>query len=278
MAAVTAPQRPPVRKTIFDLGLHKGQDAEFYLRKGFRVVGVDANPDMCALASERLASHVHSGELIILNRAIAEQPGEIEFFKNQRSEWGTANPRWAARNDRLGSPTVERIAVRAVTLADLVGEFGVPYFVKIDIEGMDVAALRSLSASASKPKYISIESEKVSFSELREEFATFQELGYDKFKIVAQHRLSKQKAPQPSREGEYVDQRFEWGSSGLFGEEAPGEWLSAEEAINAYKTIFLKYYAVGDDPLIRSRILRALLSRLLGPAGWYDTHARLRSG
>ena len=29
---------------IFDIGFHTGLDSEFYLRKGFRVVGVEARP------------------------------------------------------------------------------------------------------------------------------------------------------------------------------------------------------------------------------------------
>ena len=31
-------------QTIFDLGFHEGGDTDFYLRKGFRVVAVEAYP------------------------------------------------------------------------------------------------------------------------------------------------------------------------------------------------------------------------------------------
>ncbi|RYG28164.1 MAG: FkbM family methyltransferase, partial [Chitinophagaceae bacterium] len=30
-------------KLIIDLGAHKGEDSDFYLRKGFRVIAVDAS-------------------------------------------------------------------------------------------------------------------------------------------------------------------------------------------------------------------------------------------
>lgn len=262
-------------RTIFDVGLHKGEDAEFYLRKGFRVVGIDANADMCAAASERLAEFIASGDLVILNLAIAERPGQIPFYKNADSTWGTASPRWAERNERFGFPTTEETLVEAVPLAAIVEEYGEPYYIKIDIEGLDLVALKSLAQCSSRPKYISIESDKTSLAALREEFRVFQQLGYDRFKVVPQHEVPRQKPPSIPAEGNYVDHVFKWGSSGLFGEEAPGSWISADEAIETYKRAFLKYQLWGDDPLIRSRGLQALLRRLFGQAGWHDTHARL---
>ena len=31
---------------IFDIGFHKGEDTLFYLLKGYRVIAVDADPDL----------------------------------------------------------------------------------------------------------------------------------------------------------------------------------------------------------------------------------------
>ena len=31
---------------IYDVGMHKGEDTEFYLSKGFKVVGFEADPDL----------------------------------------------------------------------------------------------------------------------------------------------------------------------------------------------------------------------------------------
>ena len=37
---------PKHKDLIFDIGMHKGEDAEFYLRKGFRVVAFEADADL----------------------------------------------------------------------------------------------------------------------------------------------------------------------------------------------------------------------------------------
>src|SRR6185369_12543431 len=103
-----------------DLGLHKGEDTEFYLRKGFRVLGVDANSELCADASQRLSSYIRSGRLTVLNRAIAEQRGRVTFYKSAQSEWGTLQPDWVKRNSRLGVQITEQVEVEAVTLAELI--------------------------------------------------------------------------------------------------------------------------------------------------------------
>ncbi|HEY4250957.1 MAG TPA: FkbM family methyltransferase [Roseomonas sp.] len=260
---------------VYDLGLHDGQDTEFYLKKGFRVVGVEANPALCQAAEARFASAIATGQLVVVNRAVALHRGPITFFINDvQSVWGTADPVWAERNRRLGAPSRE-ITVEALPLGDLIANYGTPYYLKIDIEGMDRVALESLAATSERPRYVSIEAEKVSFSRLRQEFETFQALGYDRFKVVPQHRVAWQRPPDPPREGSAVAHRFETGASGLFGEEAPGGWISAEAAIEAYKRIFLLYHLAGDDPLLGSRTLVRVLRRLGLGGRWYDTHARL---
>ena len=46
---------------IYDLGMHVGQDTEFYLKKGFRVVAVEANPILAELGASRFQSEIDVG-------------------------------------------------------------------------------------------------------------------------------------------------------------------------------------------------------------------------
>ena len=88
---------------IYDVGLHAGEDSLFYLLKGFRVVAVDANPAMCRLAGERLARFVETGQLRIVNAAIADRRGRLTFFENTKSDWSTLVREWDAQNVARGS-------------------------------------------------------------------------------------------------------------------------------------------------------------------------------
>ncbi len=265
----------PSPDLVFDLGMHRGEDTDFYLKKGFRVVAVDANPALCAEAETRFATAISSGALTVVNCAIAAEAGEVTLYADEFTAWSTIDERWASRNRRREGTTQEEVRVPATTLDALIEEHGAPYYLKVDIEGMDVVALHGLARVEARPTYVSIESEKVSFRALREEIELLADLGYGGFKLVSQRNVPRQRLPRPAQEGRYVDHAFELGSSGAFGEEAPGEWISADAAIERYRRVFLGYAFNGDDPLVRSRALRNMLKAAGFRYDWYDTHARL---
>lgn len=261
---------------VMDIGVHKGEDTEFYLKKGFRVIGIEACPAVYEAARDRLQQYIDSGRLVLINVAIADKTGPVSFYSNLNvSVWGTTSLEWAERNERLGAPST-KISVQGQRFEEILEEFGIPYYLKVDIEGTDVLCTRALREFEEKPKFVSLESTKTSWQGLLDEFALLRQLGYDRFKVVQQEDVPSQTCPFPAREGKYVSHQFEQGASGLFGEEAPGEWLSEAEAVRVYKRIFRAYRTFGDDaPLRRWRFWR-VLTRIVRPkVGWYDTHAAL---
>jgi len=260
---------------IYDVGLHLGEDSEFYLKKGFRVVAVEAVPKLAQLAAERLSAYVASGKLTILNVAIAERTGPLSFYTSPgRSVWGTASRDWAERNLHLGQPSVET-TVQGVTFGSILAKHGVPYYLKIDIEGSDLLCLHALHGFEVKPKHVSIESSKTSWKDLVNEFDLLEGLGYKRFKVVPQHTVFRQRCPVPPREGDFVEHSFVPGATGLFGEEAPGRWLTKAEAMRRYRFIFAHYKLLGYEgpSTVRHKVQNALLRMRAPGPGWYDTFA-----
>lgn len=284
---------PKYTDLIYDVGLHKGEDAEFYLRKGFRVVGFEADPDLIALCRDRLRHYLDDGQLTIVAGAIVDpnvvKAGQktVQFYKNnEESLWGTVSAAWAERNVRLGTSTTT-IEVNAIDFADAMKRYGVPYFMKIDIEGCDKFCLEALSCFEARPSYISIESDKTSFENIRLEIDLLITLGYTSFQAVEQFKIPRnQSPPDPPREGMYVRHSFKEGSSGLFGLELENKWKSRQAILRQYRLIRLGYLLVGDDGIIRkwrflgAVLLRRITGRLIGlftrttVPGWFDTHAR----
>jgi FkbM family methyltransferase len=284
----------PDDKLIYDVGAHKGEDTDFYLKKGFAVVAIEAIPEFCVLLEQKFSKFVQEGQLKILNVAVSKTAGPIEFYIDEEvSVWGTANWDFVERNISFGFGKTRKIKVGARPLVDIFNEYGVPWYCKIDIEGNDLDALRSLIGVPDAPRYISIESERRDWGRLMEEFLTFHELGYSRYKIINQTLVNVQTCPRPAREGNDCDHNFEKGSSGLFGDELPGAWLSLPEAVEGYRQIFVGHALNGDIGMFRGR---ASIFRLLGriqakvahlrkfssyvnpadilpPPAWYDTHA-----
>ena len=83
------------RKLIYDLGLHTGEDTEYYLKKGFKVVAIDANPVMVKQAQKKFHSEVSSGQLTLLNVGIAESAGRVPFYVHRHYPNG---PRWILKS------------------------------------------------------------------------------------------------------------------------------------------------------------------------------------
>lgn len=101
-------------RLIYDVGMHRGQDTGYYLRKGFHVVAFEANDELVAQAKLNFHLQLDSGQLTIVEGAIvdaSEWPGGSEFvsfFINKDvSEWGTAHPGIASKNVPLGTNVFE---------------------------------------------------------------------------------------------------------------------------------------------------------------------------
>jgi FkbM family methyltransferase len=266
------------KNLIYDVGMHKGEDTAFYLRKGFDVVAIEANAELCRECSHLFSNEIAAGRLTIIDKAISDTGGIISFFINERhSNWGTASLGWVKRNEARGAMSHE-VEVEATTINDVLQQFGTPYYMKIDIEGADILCLSGLLHAEERPRYVSVEASATSVKDTFAQLSQLERLGYTKFKIIPQRTISGQRCPDPAREGVFVDYRFEPGSSGLFGEETPGDWQSLTRVRWRYLRIHLELRLVGsNNGVFRNfpsssvrRLLRSVFSRGIG---WYDTHA-----
>src|SRR5271170_215692 len=179
---------PNADHLIYDLGCHTGQDSDFYLRKGFTVVAVEANPELCDQLKERFGREIAEGRYVLIEKAVGERFGKVEFFVNtERSIWGATayNPRYRERSSAKVSPNWTKTVVPSIPFSWLTDQFGVPYYLKIDIEGADVLCLEDLMKEEDRPNFISIERQPFLADQLKE-LALLKALGYTRFKIVDQ--------------------------------------------------------------------------------------------
>ena len=258
---------------IFDVGAHKGEDSDFYLKLGYRVVAVEANPALAAELRERFENAIDMAHYTVVDSAIADTNGTVSFYVNKtKSLWGTIDPKWADRNEKVGAAS-EKIAVTSIRFPDLITQYGCPNYLKLDIEGADMMCVKALAATGCRPKYISLESAKTSWRELRAEFKTLEALGYRKFKVVRQGR---HKSGEFTRiDGRKVSYTFGEDASGPFGNDLTGPWLTRRRAMLRYVPIFLSYKTLGDTTVLARRFghVRLVHRALNFLVGWYDTHA-----
>jgi FkbM family methyltransferase len=129
------------RDLIFDIGMNDGADTAYYLHRGYRVVAVEANPQLAEEARARFRREIAAGRLTVLGVAIAGTAGVLPFWIcDSHSPWSSFDYEIASRD---GS-TCHQIDVECRPFSDILEEHGVPYFLKIDIEGTDHLCIRDL--------------------------------------------------------------------------------------------------------------------------------------
>ncbi|MDO8972356.1 FkbM family methyltransferase [Reyranella sp.] len=230
------------QKVIYDIGMHNGDDTEYYLKKGFRVVAVEANPSLCEAAKTRFAEQIASGQLQVHNVAIAAEAGVIKFYVNDKKSVLSTLHEPA---DMSGWREVE---CKSLPLTSILESPDSIEFVKLDIEGADLLALEDLYRHRVLPSNISCEAHQV------EVVCKLVSMGYQRFKLVRCSVIGKRDKPSKitTADGLVVGHKFMRHSSGPFGNDLSGRWLTADQ------------------------VLYAWLGRgILYGGGWYDVHAAM---
>ncbi|PWW00311.1 FkbM family methyltransferase [Hoeflea marina] len=234
------------RPFVFDLGMNNGDDTDYYLKRGLRVLGLEANPVLCEKAALRFAADIAEGRVVIRHAAIWESSGETSFFVNlDNDHWSSIDFGWAGRDDSR----CREITVPCVTLPELFAAHGVPHYLKIDVEGVDHLVLGQLAGLGDLPLYVSVEDCRFGFDYMRALAAA----GYDGFKLQDQSTVAELDDGQTGH-------RFLPGSSGPFGEDVAGPWLDQQAMLQLYTTV------------VRDRAGNRIAPR----SRWFDIHATRR--
>lgn len=274
------PAAPTDDGLIFDIGMDQCQDTDFYLAKGFRVVAVDANPEVCEQARRRYPQAIADGQLTVVNAAISTGREPLRFYVCRTlSALSTADPALRDRETRNGYE-FDEIIVPGLRPADLLETYGAPYFAKIDIEGFDVVCLEGFRDAKARPEYVSSE---VDFRALARQIAALEAMGYDRFAMVPQAAAPQMRPPRPAREGRDIDYTFAHHASGLFGRELPEPWLDAGAVRARAWAQWRRYKAAAVlGKLAKIRPLKPLLMRwraqLPHVFDWFDIHATRADG
>ena len=234
-------------EVIYDLGVNHGEDTGFYLKKGFKVVGVEANPIIFARLYKEFEQEIANGQLILLNIGITAAAGIATFYVNEHNDhWSSFVESYGTRNGTKFH--TEQIDCK--TIGWLLQQYGLPRYLKIDIEGMDRAVLQQLTDTSGRPEFISVEEYGVNAID------DLHALGYNAYKLIPQRDKSQTKPPNPPREGKYFEKSFSSKDTGLFGNELPGEWTEYAD--------FRSYFV--------NNIRREDYSYIGPQYEWYDIH------
>lgn len=140
---------------IFDIGANEGAKADLFLRLGAKVVCVEPDETCSRHLEERfLQLRIFPRPVTIVNEAISEEVGTHDMLiDGPGSAVNTMSPKWAESlkknkatftHEHCGLEFTRTRQVKTTTIDELIAKHGVPFFVKIDVEGHEISALRGL--------------------------------------------------------------------------------------------------------------------------------------
>lgn len=224
----------------YDVGMNNGDDTRYYLQKGYDVVAIEANPVLCSTVGESLKEFVDSGRLRILNVAVAEEEGSIEFNIDIQNDVRSSIKVVPGRE-------VRAVSVEARRISNIIREYGMPDFIKIDVEHVDEVVLIDMIKAGIKPGLISVEGHSFEIIML------LWQMGYREFRLVNGKtvHLEFRKVEVRAVDGSTFKYSFPRHSAGPFGDDLPGRWNPVQHAASEW-----------------------LHRHALFGSGWFDVHAR----
>lgn len=144
--------------TVADVGANIGYMSMFFEKMtrpyGAKIYSFEPNPNI--LGTLKKNREINHGNFEIVQAAVTDRPGQIEFFLSHHHHTSSLVESWAASSTHPAT----KIMVQALTLTDFFAEKQThPSFVKIDIEGGGVSAIPGLLKMVEKnPPFFYIES------------------------------------------------------------------------------------------------------------------------
>jgi FkbM family methyltransferase len=134
----------------FDIGANHGEySATFLSLDARRVVAVEPQPDIARFIVDRFPTELANGTLVVCAVAVGAQEGSAMIYpaSDIGMTMSTLSRLFVEVSKRNGSKWDESAAfnVPVVTLDSLIRKFGMPDYIKIDVEGYDLEVLRGLS-------------------------------------------------------------------------------------------------------------------------------------
>jgi FkbM family methyltransferase len=128
---------------IFDIGANSGSYSKEYTKNGFKVIAVEPQKQLCNRITEE------QPDTIVINALVGRSPEPLDFFICNADTLSTSSIDWMTKG-RFANQYSWQYAgkIPCISLDQLIQKYGIPFYIKIDVEGSEVDVLSSLTKKA----------------------------------------------------------------------------------------------------------------------------------
>lgn len=126
----------------FDVGAHKGELTEIFLKIGAKVIAVDPQDDCIDYMRRKFRREPN---LVLVNKGLSNKEENLTLYICEDSSTiSTFSKKWKRGRFSSYQWNTNKL-VQTTTLDNLIEKFGLPVFCKIDVEGFEYTVLQGLS-------------------------------------------------------------------------------------------------------------------------------------
>lgn len=163
-------------KFILDIGANIGKTIDVFLKHADKIVAFEPNPSLY-----RNLTEVYKNRAIIDGRGVSDTVGKKTFKISNANTISTFSDDWVY-NSRFTNQYVwnEEVVVETTTLDNIIDEYGIPDYIKIDVEGHEFEVLGAFTKLLDNT-IISFEWAEEQKNKIEETIKHIYDLGYNNF-------------------------------------------------------------------------------------------------
>lgn len=215
-----------INRIIYDFGSNNGDDIPYYLKKADVVIAVEANPSLCDIIRERFKREIDESRVFVENCVLDVEVDSKSIVPFYIHKYNTVQSQFP-QPSRESINDFECVMIKARTPFEIIDQYGLPLYIKIDLENYDAKILRHLFEREIRPLYISAEAHHIdvfSLLSLDGEYKFFKILRGRSVRHDYRSRVIR------NRHGSLETYSFPHHSAGPFGDDIAGDWMSASDA------------------------------------------------
>jgi FkbM family methyltransferase len=202
-----------MERMLFDIGSNKGLYTDANINKYDKFILIDANKDLC----NQLRNKYHNNPNIIIEQKIVSKDKTDIFYISNAHTISTCDIEWINNSRFTHSYSFTKTTGNeSITIDELVEKYGIPSYIKIDVEGYELNVLKSMSKKYCPIGFEWAEEKK---NELLLSLEYVKSLGFENFCIQKEDNYTYIPEKWISYEEIYeilknlcnIDRKYEWG-------------------------------------------------------------------